>query len=228
MKSALAIRHVAFEDIGAFAAPLAEAGYRLAYHDIGVDPWPPPDADLMIVLGAPIGVYEEEIYPHLGPEKALLATRLAAGRPTLGICLGAQLMAAALGSRVYPGPAKEIGWAPIALTEAGSSSALAPLAHLPLLHWHGDSFDLPSGAALLASTSLYRQQAFAIGRHALAFQFHPEADGQGFERWLIGHATELAAARIAVPRLRADAARFGAAAGAAGRACLSRWLGDLI
>jgi GMP synthase (glutamine-hydrolysing) len=227
MKTALAIRHLAFEDIGAFAAPLAAAGYRLAYHDIGVDAWPPADADLVIVLGGPIGVYEHETYPFLAAEKALLAARLAAARPTLGICLGAQLMAAALGSRIYPGPAKEIGWAPIALSAAGADSVLAPLARLPLLHWHGDTFELPPAAVLLASTSLYRQQAFAIGRHALACQFHPEADGVGFERWLIGHATELAAARISVPRLREDAARHGAAAGAAGRACLARWLADL-
>jgi GMP synthase (glutamine-hydrolysing) len=227
MKTATALRHLLFEDVGAFAAPLAEAGYDLRYHEVGVDSWPPAASDLLIVLGGPIGVYEEEIYPFLGAEKTLLAARLAAQRPTLGICLGAQLMAAALGARVYPGGRKEIGWAPVALTEAGADSALAPLAHLPLLHWHGDSFDLPPAAVLLASTSLYRQQAFAIGRHALACQFHPEADGQGFERWLIGHAAELAAAKIPVAQLRADALRCGNAAGAAGRACLARWLAQL-
>src|SRR6185312_570956 len=205
MKTATALRHLLFEDVGAFAAPLAEAGYDLRYHEVGVDPWPPAASDLLIVLGGPIGVYEKEIYPFLGAEK----------------------MAAALGARVYPGGRKEIGWAPVALTAAGAGSALAPLAHLPLLHWHGDSFDLPPAAVLLASTPLYRQQAFAIGRHALACQFHPEADGQGFERWLIGHAAELAAAKIPVAQLRADALRCGNAAGAAGRACLARWLAQL-
>ena len=227
MKSCIALRHVAFEDIGAFAAPLAEAGYALRYHDVGVASWPPQDADLVIVLGGPIGVYEEERYPFLAEEKALLARRLKAARPTLGICLGAQLMAAALGARVYPGGGKEIGWAPVALTEDGARGALAPLAGLPLLHWHGDSFDLPDGATLLASTARYRQQAFSLGRHALACQFHPEADGQGFERWLVGHGLELASAGIDVTRLRADAARCGPAAGAAGCAALARWLADL-
>jgi GMP synthase (glutamine-hydrolysing) len=227
MKTALAIRHVAFEDLAAFAEPLRDSGYAVRYHDIGIDAWPPPPADLLIVLGGPIGAYEDDAYPFLRAEKDLLAARLAARLPTLGICLGAQLMAASLGARVYPGPAKEIGWAPIALTDAGKGGPLAPLADVTLLHWHGDTFDLPEGASLLASTALCRHQAFAIGAHALAFQFHPEAEEHGFERWLIGHCGELAVCGLSVTALRRDAARFGDAARAAGRACLVSWLAGL-
>jgi GMP synthase (glutamine-hydrolysing) len=227
MKTALALRHLTFEDLAAFAAPLAAAGYAVRYHDIGVDSWPPPPADLLIVLGGPIGAYEDETYPFLVAEKELIAARLRARRPTLGICLGAQLMAASLGARVYPGPAKEIGWAQVELTEAGRAGPFAALAEVPLLHWHGDTFDLPPDAVLLASTALYPHQAFAIGHHALACQFHPEADGQGIERWLIGHTGELARAGISVGALRAESARCGPAAGAAGRAVLAQWLARL-
>jgi GMP synthase (glutamine-hydrolysing) len=229
-RTAAVIRHVHFQDLGAFAQPIAEAGYAVRVHDAGVDDLPALDplaADLVVVLGGPIGAYEEDAYPFLRDEIGLLERRLAAGRPTLGICLGAQLMARALGARVYPGPAKEIGWAAIALTEAGRSGPLRHLGDGPVLHWHGDTFDLPQGAERLASTEICANQAFAYGRNALAFQFHPEAEAKGFERWLIGHAVEIAAAGLSVPALRADTARFAEAAAARGRACLAEWLRQL-
>ena len=229
-RTAAAIRHVHLEDLGAFAQPIEAAGYAIRLHDAGVDDLRALDAlaaDLVVVLGGPIGAYEEDAYPFLRDEIGLLERRLAAGRPTLGICLGAQLMARALGARVYPGPAKEIGWAPIALTEAGRSGPLRHLGDDPVLHWHGDTFDLPQGAERLASTAICANQAFAWGRNALAFQFHPEAEAQGFERWLIGHAVEIAAAGVSVPGLRADTARFAEAAAALGRACLAEWLQQL-
>jgi GMP synthase (glutamine-hydrolysing) len=104
----------------------------------------------------------------------------------MGICLGAQLIARAAGARVYPSGVKEIGFAPITLTEAGCDSCLAAFADDPLtLHWHGDTFDLPEGATLLASTPGCRNQAFSLGPTVIGFQFHPEAGGPGFERWLI-------------------------------------------
>jgi len=227
-KTALAIRHVHFEDLGVFRLELEAAGFTVQYHDAGVDDLREvPDADLLVVLGGPIGAYEDHLYPFLTEEIALLEKRLAAGRPTLGICLGAQLMARALGAKVYPGPAKEIGWAPLTLTEAGASSPLRHLGEAPVLHWHGDTFDLPEGAARLASTPLCANQAFARGASALAFQFHPEADGAGFERWLIGHAAEIAQAKLSPCVLRADTQRLAAEAGARGRRCLRAWLDAL-
>jgi GMP synthase (glutamine-hydrolysing) len=182
---------------------------------------------LLIVLGGPIGAYEEEKYPFLVDEIALIEDRLSANLPTLGICLGAQLMARALGARVYPGPAKEIGFASITLTEAGRQSCLAPFADHSVLHWHGDTFDIPEGAVRLASTDICPNQAFAVGRHALGVQFHPEAGGPGFERWLIGHTLELAMAGIDVAALRAEYDRLVPSLAPQAQACTSAWLAGL-
>ena len=231
MKSAIAIRHVGFEDLGAFAAPLRAAGYTLAYRDVGADELDSPDiaaADLLVVLGGPIGVYEDALYPFLRQEIALLEKRLAANQPTLGICLGAQLIARAAGARVYPSGHKEIGFAPIALTEAGRASCLAPFADEPMtLHWHGDTFDLPQGAQLLASSAVTAHQAFSMGPNVIGFQFHPEAGAGNFEAWLVGHAAELAAAKIDVAALREEARRHGPALARKAEAVVTRWLAGL-
>lgn len=229
-KSAVAIRHVPFEDLGTFAQPLAQAGYALRYCDVGVDDLAtvaPVETDLIIALGGPVGVYETRSYPFLVDEMQLLKERLAADRPTLGICLGAQIMAAALGAGVAPGDEKEIGFAPISLTRAGAAGPLAHLIDTPVLHWHGDRFEMPAGAERLAETAACDHQAFALGPNILGLQFHPEADGERIERWLIGHACELAAAGIDPCALRAEAARHGAALRDAGRLMFSQWLKEL-
>ncbi len=213
MKSALAIRHVAFEDLGAFAPALRSAGFDIQYCDVGehdLTTLQPEEADLVIVLGGPIGAYEDDSYPFLKAELRFIEHRLKADRATKGICLGAQLIARAAGARVYPSPGKEIGFAPITLTGTGNQSCLAPFGDAPMtLHWHGDTFDLPAGAERLASTALCENQAFSLGPNVIGFQFHPEADTGTLENWLIGHAVELAAAGIDVPRLRADAKLYG-------------------
>jgi len=163
------------------------------------------NADLVIVLGGPIGVYETDDYPFITSEIALIEYRLSRDLPTLGICLGSQLMAEALGSRVFKGPTKEIGWGKIDLTDEGKSSCLSPLLgdDAVVLHWHGDTFDLPDRATRLASNRNYENQAFAYGRNALALQFHLEADPRQLEEWYVGHTVELAAAQVSVAELRA-------------------------
>ncbi|HWT67357.1 MAG TPA: glutamine amidotransferase [Terracidiphilus sp.] len=229
-KSALVVRHVAFEDLGHFAPVLASSGYGVSYCDVGLDAFDPATfaaADLLIVLGGPIGVYEEDKYPFLTQEVELIRARLAAKSPTLGICLGAQLMARALGARVYPGPAKEIGFSPLTLTSAGRVSCLSVFEGKPVLHWHGDTFGLPAGATLLASTQICTQQAFSLGRNAIGFQFHPEAGAAGFERWLIGHTSELAAAGKSIPALRADYERLASQLAKPAEECLLKWLSQL-
>lgn len=187
----------------------------------------PVGADLLVVLGGPIGAYEDDRYPFLADELNILKRRLRAGRPALGICLGAQLMARALGARVYPGPAKEIGWSLLTLTEAGRSSPLRHLSETSVLHWHGDTFDLPVGARLLASTPICANQAFAIGSRALALQFHGETEGGDIERWLIGHACEIAAAGLDPRSIRADTERNGERLRTAGSRVFTEWLTGL-
>ncbi|HEY3919689.1 MAG TPA: glutamine amidotransferase [Stellaceae bacterium] len=230
MPTVIALRHVAFEDLGSFEAVLRARGYDIRYveaaiEDIAVLPHDAPEP--LFILGGPIGAYEEALYPFIEAEIAFIEKRLAAKRPTVGICLGAQLMARALGARVYPAKAKELGWAPIRLTEAGQHSVLAPLGDGPVLHWHGDTFDLPQGATRLASTALCENQAYALGPTALALQFHIEAEARGLERWYVGHTMELAAAKIAVPALRAASRALAPAAAARGNACLTAWLDAL-
>jgi len=227
MPRTVAFRHLAFEDLGLLEPALARRGHAVRYMEAGIDPPDDAGADLFVVLGGPIGIYQEADYPFIPALLATLQRRLAAGRPTLGICLGAQAMARALGARVYPGGVKEIGWAPVGLSAAGAASCLAPLAAaVPVLHWHGDTFDLPTGAAGLAGTPAYANQAFQVGRHALALQFHLEVPAAAIERWLIGHAGELAGAGVSVGGLRRDTQQ--AAAGETARAeCLDRWLDAL-
>ncbi len=231
MKSVSIIRHVHFEDLGAFAPLLRRLGYEISYLDAGVDELPDDvadRADLMVVLGGPIGAYEDDLYPFLHEELRLIQRRLAKGAPLLGICLGAQLIARALGAKVYPGPAKEIGWKTLDLTDAGRQGPLACLEDVAVLHWHGDTFDLPVGATRLASTPLCPNQAFSVGRQVLAFQFHPEAAESGFERWLIGHACEIAATPgVSVQGLRAQARALAANGARQGQLCFEAWLAGL-
>jgi GMP synthase (glutamine-hydrolysing) len=229
MGTAAVIRHVHFEDLGTFAEPLARAGYQICYYDIGRDTLPEPLApDLAVVLGAPVGVYEDDKYPFLRDEINLLKERIATARPTLGVCLGAQLIAHALGAKVYPSGVKEIGWGPVELTEAALATPLRHLAETPVLHWHGDTFDLPPGSTLLASTALIRNQAFSAGKNILGLQFHPEVDPSGgIEPWLVGHAAELGSAGIDPRRLREVAKAAGASLPAKARAMLGEWLQGL-
>lgn len=229
-KTCIAVRHLAFEDLGLLEPLLHQAGYRVDLRDAGLQPLTPREwreADLVVVLGGPVGVYEREDYPWLDAEVAGLRQRLQERRPTLGLCLGAQLMAAALGASVHPGPAKEIGWGGLTLTEQGAASPLRHLGTAPVLHWHGDTFDLPEGATLLASSELYPHQAFSLGPSVLALQFHLEVDPARIEPWLIGHTGELRQAGLSVPALRAASAGLGPEVVEAGRAVLARWLNQL-
>lgn len=222
------IQHVAFEHAGVIGNALRARGHALQVFQAGVDDLAPiaeNPADLLLILGGPIGVYETEAYPWLEAEIALIRQRLAAGGKMIGVCLGAQLIARAAGARVYAGT-REIGWAPISSTPAGQDSALAELAtaHWEVLHWHGDTFDLPPGAQLLASTAAVQNQAYAIGNHVLALQFHPEVMPRDIEAWLIGHTVELAKAGVDPRTIRARTAEVGATVAAAGERMFARWL----
>jgi GMP synthase (glutamine-hydrolysing) len=217
MKTAIAWRHLAFEDLGLIEPWLATRGWDVRYRDMGVDgpvPADVRDADLLVVLGGPIGAEDDARYPFLGEEVRLIRERLDSGRPLLGICLGAQLMARALGAAVCPMGTKEIGFAPLTPTAAAAGTPLALIGDQPVLHWHGDQFELPRGSTSLAATRICPHQAFMVGAHAMAWQFHLEVDTGRIEQWLIGHAQELAQAGIDLEALRtqARAQRSGLAA----------------
>ena len=228
MREVVAIRHVHFENLGSFEDVFRARGMRISYLEAGrdrlVEGVERRSPDLVVLLGGPVGAYENDAYPFLDEEVALARTRLSDAAPLLGICLGAQVIAAAAGAKVYPSGLKEIGWGGIELSAAGAASPLAALT-TPVLHWHGDTFDLPDGAVHLASTPACRNQAFALGRHALGLQFHAEVVGAAIESWLIGHAAEIAAAPgISVHHIRADTRLYASLLETRGREFIDQWL----
>lgn len=180
MRQAIVFRHHPGEDLSSFSPILRQCGYEYRYINTPKQPIPAEDilkADLLIIMGGPMGVYEADAHPYLLEEIKVARARLEKDKPVLGVCLGAQIVANALGAAVYPGPnGKEVGWLPIQLTDEGKNSPLAHLApeKTSMFHWHGDTFDLPKGAVRLASSALYENQAFRFGRNTLGVQFHPE------------------------------------------------------
>jgi GMP synthase (glutamine-hydrolysing) len=229
-RSAIALRHVEYEDLGLLASVLRDAGWGAAYREAPTDDLGDAaidEADLLIVLGGPFGAYETQTYPFLGDEIGLLERRLAKNLPTLGICLGAQLMAKALGSRVFAGPVKEVGWGQVDLTAEGRASCLLPLAEdgAKVVHWHGDTFDLPVGATRLAANVNYQNQAFAFGDRALALQFHLEADADVLEKWYIGYAQDLD--QTSAAEFRAQTKNVAPGSGARAAKIFSAWLAHI-
>ena len=208
-KTIYAVQHLAFEDLGSLEDVFYQLGFRVRYFEAGVDDLSKAFQyeGLTIILGGPIGVYENQDYPFLQKEIDLLKVRLEKNLPTLGICLGAQLIAHALDAKVYAGPVKEIGWSKLNI-QALEENLLSALNNISVLHWHGDTFDLPKNAMLLASSKIYPNQAFQVGNNILGLQFHIEAETMSMEKWLIGHSSELHQAKINIPQLRADNLKY--------------------
>ncbi len=228
-KKALVIQHVNFESLGEFLPVFAQHGYVVQYLNAWELKKRPPslsEIDMLVVLGGPIGAYEEADYPFILDELALLRRALDATLPILGVCLGAQLLARALGGKVYPGPVKEIGVGSCHLTPEGERSFLGALLprEFPVLHWHGDTFTLPPDATALVSNVHYPNQAFVYGRNVLALQFHVEVEANGFEAWLVGHAGDIAAQSLDVNALRTDFALAQSQIARGARHMLAAWL----
>ena len=228
MPKAVAIRHVAFEDAGTLEGLLKDRGIALRYLEAGVDDLSPAkDADLLVVLGGPIGIYEVDRYPFLKHELSVIEAAVKKGVPVIGICLGCQALAAVLAARVYPGKQKELGWDELTLTKEGKASPLGAIEGVRVLHWHGDTFDLPVGATRLASTKITPNQAFTCGPKVLALQFHVELPQRDMEKWLIGHTLELTTSKVDLGKMRADTALYAPAANAASQYVFSDWLDGL-
>lgn len=231
-RTAYAIRHVAFEDLGIFEDLLAERGFTVEYRDAGIDILNAKEvreADLLVILGAPISVNDTHDYPFLFEEVELIKARIENQKPVLGICLGAQQIAVAAGAKVEPTGSIELGYSPVELTAAGLDSILAPLAKTPVLHWHGDAFTLPEGSPALARTKQCENQAFAIqdaqGRpFALGLQFHLEVNPRHIEQWLIAYADYIIAAEQDVAVIRREASLYAEKLTAAASAVLTDWL----
>jgi GMP synthase-like glutamine amidotransferase len=173
----LVLQHISCEPPGAYEDEVAARGGSIVRVEVDAgEPLPDPRRfDGIIVMGGPMGAYEEDRFPWLSQEKQVLADAVRAAVPIWGVCLGAQLLAAALGAHVAPGPAPEVGVLDVELTEAAADDAVFSLAPLVFraLQWHGDTFALPAGARHLARSPAYAGQAFAVGG-AYGVQFHIE------------------------------------------------------
>ncbi len=231
MKTVWAVQHIGYEDLGSFETTLKREGFDVRYvcsarGDLAeLDVHEP---DLLVILGGPMGAYETGLYPFLTHEINFAEARIAAGLPLLGVCLGAQITARALGARVYKGEVgKEIGWHPVYVNDAGMQTPVRHLDHAitNMMHWHGDTFDQPQGATLLASSDLYACQAYSYASHVMALQCHPEVTPEKLERWYLGGAGEIAEIEgLTVNDLRRDAEAHGALLTQQADKFLTEWL----
>jgi GMP synthase-like glutamine amidotransferase len=183
----LVLQHIACEHPGVFSEVMRERGVEAVAVEID-EGEPLPDwrgFDGIVAMGGPMGAGDEAEHPWLGAEKVLIREVVEAGRPFLGVCLGVQLLAAALGARVYTAERAEVGLLEVELTAAGRDDPLfAGIGELPVtLQWHGDTFDLPDGAVRLARSPMARNQAFRVGERAYGIQFHLEVTGKMAREW---------------------------------------------
>jgi GMP synthase-like glutamine amidotransferase len=192
------IQHVAFEGPGRILPWCLEKGHdlqRILLYN-GEAPPSPQDYDMLIVMGGPMSANDEPLYPWLKTEKRAIAEAITGGKKVLGICLGAQLLAHVLGSRVYANAHKEIGWYPIQWTRAGRASRLfsAESDRLQVFHWHGETFDLPAGCEHLAFSEACQQQAFSYDQRVVGLQFHIEMGAEEVQAMIEHGRHELVAA----------------------------------
>lgn len=186
------LQHVSFEGPAAIVSLAKAAGHSVSGSrpDLGEALPDPADFDLLVIMGGPMSANDDGQHPWLTPEKKLIARAMEQGLALLGVCLGAQMMAAALGAPIYRASEKEIGWFPVQRVSQEGLGSLFPPSFTPL-HWHGDTFDLPRGAVRLASTGCVPNQAVQFGPRALGLQFHLEATGQSVQELVANAAGDI-------------------------------------
>lgn len=184
------LQHVPFEGLGIIKEWAVSQSAKISVSQLfNNDPVPSLDSfDWLIVMGGPMGIYDHDEYPWLVEEKQLIKAAIDAGKTVIGICLGAQLIADVLGTKVYPGPQKEIGWFPI--QRATDAPEIIP-EELVAFHWHGDTFDLPEGAIHLASSAACRNQGFIYNKRVIGLQFHLETTPESMEALIENCGNEL-------------------------------------
>ena len=193
------LQHVPYEGAGSIESWLLSKGARVTATRFFESAELPPteEIDLLVVMGGPMSVNDEYLYPWLVAEKGFVRSVIEQGKGVLGICLGAQLIAGAMGGRVYPNREKEIGWFPVtAVPQAGGCAAYRFPEELPAFHWHGETFDLPPGATLLARSAGCENQAFQLGERVIALQFHLETTPGSALAMVSNGREELAPARF--------------------------------
>lgn len=170
------LQHVPFEGLGSIEAWLQQTGYEISstrFFD-SVNLPEIETVDLLVVMGGPMSVNDELEYPWLEKEKEFIRRVIEAGKPVLGICLGAQLIANSMGGEVFPNPVKEIGWFPVEAVTTGGTSVFQFPKEIEVFHWHGETFNLPKDAVQIATSRGCNNQAFQIGRNVIGLQFHLE------------------------------------------------------
>jgi GMP synthase (glutamine-hydrolysing) len=189
------LQHVPFEDMGCIQEWAIANGHSLTstkfFENASL---PDPSVfDWLIVMGGPMGVYDNEIHSWIDPEKEFIKNAIANNKTVIGICLGSQLIASALGARVYPNAWKEIGWFPVSLSRQlpFKNPLLADSEDQIVFHWHGDTFDLPPGAVRLASNEACRNQAFIYGDRVIGLQFHFEVTEKSLQKMVVAGSNEL-------------------------------------
>ena len=209
MEQVIVLQHLVDEGLGLIADALDSVGIAISIVRIFGNQKVPARMDEaagLIVLGGPVGVYEAETFPYLSDEINLIKDALNEGKPVLGICLGSQLLAAALGAKVYKSGRQEIGWHPVKSSAAARNDLIWKEIEnqFTAFHWHGDVFELPAGAVSLASSSLTEHQAFRHGKNAYGILFHPEATREIIFSMTGDFADEAAQAGITPKRILAD------------------------
>lgn len=182
------LQHVPFEGPGSIEPWLRSAGFEISNTQFFASTDLPKvnEIDLLVIMGGPMSVNDEPLFPWLAQEKNFIRDVIESGKPVLGICLGAQLIANAMGAKVYQNPVREIGWFPVQGVASAGASAFSFPPSLEVFHWHGETFDLPPDATLIARSEACEHQAFQLGRSVIGLQFHLETTPESAQK-IVSH-----------------------------------------